>query len=256
MPAHDAARTAITVLARANWSAPSVVVEGYLLAGSLDEPLDASPASPPSRWACWAAARGGAPSPRSTRRSRRSARRSATASTTATSSAFSTKSLAEDLDLVLDVLVDELRNPIFPAEHVEKIRGLRMTAIAERENDTRQMAGQRLPRADVRRRTRSAVTCWAIGRRWRRLTGTPGWCASTRRTSGRRAWSWRSWRAPAEEAVQKIAAVRDLTGRLRAPWLRGARAQARVNAAPAGGDARQIAVGPHIGLALDAAQFG
>ena len=55
---------------------------------------------------------------------------------------FSTKSLAEDLDLVLDVLVDELRNPIFPAEHVEKIRGLRMTAIAERENDTRQMAGR------------------------------------------------------------------------------------------------------------------
>jgi len=30
----------ITVLARENWSAPSVVVEGYLLAGSLDEPVD------------------------------------------------------------------------------------------------------------------------------------------------------------------------------------------------------------------------
>ena len=64
---------------------------------------------------------------------------------------FSTKSLAEDLDLVLDVLADELRNPVFPAEHVEKVRGLRMTAIAERENDTRQMAGQAFREADVRR---------------------------------------------------------------------------------------------------------
>ena len=30
----------VTVLARENWSAPSVVVEGYLLAGSLDEPVE------------------------------------------------------------------------------------------------------------------------------------------------------------------------------------------------------------------------
>ena len=42
---------------------------------------------------------------------------------------------------MLDVLADELRQPVFPAEHVEKVRGLRMTALAERENDTRQMAG-------------------------------------------------------------------------------------------------------------------
>ena len=53
---------------------------------------------------------------------------------------FSAKSLVEDLDLVLDVLSDELRHPVFPADHVERVRGLRMTAIAERENDTRQMA--------------------------------------------------------------------------------------------------------------------
>ena len=43
---------------------------------------------------------------------------------------------------MLDVLADELRNPIFPVEHIEKVRGLRMTAIANQENDTRQMAGR------------------------------------------------------------------------------------------------------------------
>ncbi len=60
----------------------------------------------------------------------------------ATSPVSRSKSLTEDLDLVLDVLADELRGPVLPAEHVEKIRGLRMTAIAERKNDTRQMAGR------------------------------------------------------------------------------------------------------------------
>jgi len=130
----------ITVLARENWSAPSIVVEGYLLAGSLDEPVELP----------------GVASFTVGMLSRGTRRRSFTEINERVEAvgasvgfgidrhivSFSTKSLAEDLDLVLDVLVDELRNPIFPAEHVEKIRGLRMTAIAERENDTRQMAGR------------------------------------------------------------------------------------------------------------------
>jgi zinc protease len=53
---------------------------------------------------------------------------------------FSCKSLSEDLDLVLTILADELRNPAFPGEYVERVRGLRLTSIAERENDTRLMA--------------------------------------------------------------------------------------------------------------------
>ena len=55
---------------------------------------------------------------------------------------FSTKSLAEDLDLVLGMLADELRAPVFPAPYIDQVRGLRYTALAERENDTRQMAGR------------------------------------------------------------------------------------------------------------------
>ena len=53
---------------------------------------------------------------------------------------FSGKSLSEDLPLVLDVLADELLHPVFPEEQIERVRGLRMTALAERENNTRQMA--------------------------------------------------------------------------------------------------------------------
>ena len=128
----------ITVLARENWSAPSIVLEGYLQVGNLDEPADLT----------------GLASYTTSLLSRGTQRRtfaeiSETVEAVGASigfgadrytTSFSTKSLTEDLDLVLDVLSDELRHPVFPADHVEKVRGLRMTAIAERENDTRQMA--------------------------------------------------------------------------------------------------------------------
>ncbi|MCX7669649.1 MAG: insulinase family protein, partial [Anaerolineae bacterium] len=129
----------ITVLARENWSAPSVVLEGYLQVGSLDEPAHLT----------------GLASYTSSMLSRGTRQRSFAEINEAIeavgasigfsadryTTGFSTKSLAEDLDLVLDILADELRAPAFPVEYVEKVRGLRLTAIAERENDTRQMAG-------------------------------------------------------------------------------------------------------------------
>ncbi len=129
----------ITVLARENWSAPSVVVEGYVQVGGLDEPLELE------GLASFTSGMLG----RGTRRRSfgeinelvESVGASLGFSTDRNITDFSAKSLAEDLDLVLDVLADELRQPIFPAEHVERLRGLRLTAIAERENDTRQMAG-------------------------------------------------------------------------------------------------------------------
>ncbi len=130
----------ITVLARENWSAPSIVVEGYLLAGNLDEPADLP----------------GLASFTTGMLTRGTRRRSFTEINETVESvgasvgfatdrhiiSFSTKSLAEDLDLVLDVLADELRQPAFAPEYIERLRGLRMTSIAERENDTRQMAGR------------------------------------------------------------------------------------------------------------------
>lgn len=129
----------ITVLARENWSAPSIVVEGYLLAGNLDEPEHLA----------------GLASFTSGMLSRGTRRRSFDEISDLVESvgaslgfgvdrritSFSAKSLSEDLDLILDVLSDELREPVFPSEWVERLRGMRLTSIAERENDTRQMAG-------------------------------------------------------------------------------------------------------------------
>ena len=46
------------------------------------------------------------------------------------------KALAEDFGLLLDVLADVLQQPVFPAEHVEKLRGQTLTALQERDNDT------------------------------------------------------------------------------------------------------------------------
>jgi zinc protease len=129
----------ITVLARENWSAPSVVIEGYLQVGNLDEP-EGLPGL--ASFTSGMLSRG--------TRKRSFAEISELVESVGASlgfgvdrrtTSFSAKSLAEDIDLVLDVLAEELREPAFPAEWVDRLRGLRLTAIAERENDTRQMAG-------------------------------------------------------------------------------------------------------------------
>jgi zinc protease len=140
---HDVLRRSlpngITVLARENFSAPSVVVDGYLEVGNLDEPEDLA------GLASFTSAMLG----RGTRKRSfadinelvESVGASLGFSAERRITGFSAKCLAEDLNLILDVLTDELREPVFPAEYVERLRGMRLTAIAERENDTRQMAG-------------------------------------------------------------------------------------------------------------------
>ncbi|MBN1564197.1 MAG: insulinase family protein [Anaerolineae bacterium] len=55
---------------------------------------------------------------------------------------FSGKSLREDLPMLLDLLADGLRNPAFPADYVEKLRGQLVTNYKFREEDTRYIAGR------------------------------------------------------------------------------------------------------------------
>lgn len=54
---------------------------------------------------------------------------------------FSASSLVEDLDLVLELLAQSLRCPTFPAAEVEEVRGQIITGLHMRADDTRQMAG-------------------------------------------------------------------------------------------------------------------
>ncbi len=94
----------ITILARENFSAPSVVIEGYVTAGSLDEPAELM----------GLATYTGAMLSRGTRK-RTFAEISETVesvgaaigfSTDRYTTSFSAKALAEDMGLVLDILCD------------------------------------------------------------------------------------------------------------------------------------------------------
>ena len=60
---------------------------------------------------------------------------------------FSGKALAEDLSLLLDVANDSLRNPVFPAEHVDRLRGERLTWLQYSRFDTRYRAAKAMREA-------------------------------------------------------------------------------------------------------------
>ncbi len=49
--------------------------------------------------------------------------------------------LAEDLDFILNIMSDSIRQPTFPVDQVERIRGEITAGLQIRANDTRQMAG-------------------------------------------------------------------------------------------------------------------
>lgn len=63
------------------------------------------------------------------------------------STGFAAKGLAEDFDLLLDLLAQSLRQPIFPAAEVEKMRGQYLTALHMRADNTQQMASLRFHEA-------------------------------------------------------------------------------------------------------------
>jgi zinc protease len=56
---------------------------------------------------------------------------------------FSATMLSPDLPIVLDVLADELRNPSFPADKIEKIRAERLNEFQIAENSTASVAARR-----------------------------------------------------------------------------------------------------------------
>lgn len=56
------------------------------------------------------------------------------------STGFSGKALSEDLDLLLQLLSEGLRVPLFPPEHIEKLRAIHLTGLAIRAQDTEEMA--------------------------------------------------------------------------------------------------------------------
>ncbi|HEY63051.1 MAG TPA: insulinase family protein [Caldilineae bacterium] len=128
----------LVVLVRENHANPSVVIEGYIPAGSVHEPArQAGLAS----FVASMLMRG--------TETRTFAEINETIESVGAllsfgagrhTSGFSGQCLTEDLSLLIEILADILQHPIFPEEHVERVRGQKLTALQERENDTRQMA--------------------------------------------------------------------------------------------------------------------
>ena len=106
----------IALLVYENHSSPSVVISGYLWAGSLSDAPDQINDVLES-----VGARLGFHSGVHT-------------------IGFGGKALAEDLDLLLGVLADSLQQPTFPPQEVEKLRGQILTGLQRRSHDTRRMA--------------------------------------------------------------------------------------------------------------------
>jgi zinc protease len=128
----------ITVLARPNFNSPSVVITGYLTAGNLFEPDEKLGLAD---FTATSLMRG---TERRTFQQIYEALESAGAglgfggSTHTTS--FSGRALVEDLDMLLSLTNEALRQPIFPAEHVERLRTQKLTGLAMRAQDTGEMA--------------------------------------------------------------------------------------------------------------------
>ncbi|MGD2159117.1 MAG: pitrilysin family protein [Anaerolineales bacterium] len=128
----------ITVLARANFNSPSVVISGYLNAGSLfdsDEKLGLA------QFTAAALMRG--TEQRSFQEIYEAVEsvgaglnvRGGTHTT-----GFSGKALTEDLDMLLDLLAEVLRYPIFPAKQIARLRAQLLTGLAIRAQNTSDMA--------------------------------------------------------------------------------------------------------------------
>jgi zinc protease len=130
---HTTLPNGITILARANFNSPSVVISGYLHAGSLYEPDEKLGLA---NFTAAALMHG-------------TYQRSHQAlfdilETTGASLGFdggthtvgiSGRALSEDLDLLLDLAAECLRYPSFPPEEVERLRAQILTGLALRDQD-------------------------------------------------------------------------------------------------------------------------
>lgn len=140
---HNVARrelaNGIVVLVRENHASPSVVINGYVAAGGLDE-TEATAGL--AHFVAGSLMRG-------TRRRSMQAIYESIESIGATlgfgsgkhKTTFHGKALAEDLGLILGLLAEVLREPAFPPDEVERLRSERLTSLAIRDQDTGAVAG-------------------------------------------------------------------------------------------------------------------
>lgn len=127
-------KNGITILVRENFSSPSVVVSGYIMGGSLEEPVEKAGLS---EFMVSALMRGTKTrSFQEIYESIESIGATLSIGSGKHSSAYFGKSLAEDLDLILQLLSDVLRNPSFPEDQFDRLMAEKLTSLAIRDQNT------------------------------------------------------------------------------------------------------------------------
>jgi zinc protease len=128
----------MVVLARPNFNSPSVVITGFIKAGSLFEPDDKLGLA---SFTASALMRGTQERDfQGIYESLESVGAGLGFSGGAHTTSFSGRALAEDLDMLFDLLAQALRNPVFPPDQIERLRAQIMTGLAIRAQDTGEMA--------------------------------------------------------------------------------------------------------------------
>ena len=128
----------ITLLAYENFDSPSIVLGGYLWAGSISEPAEQAGLASLTAGMLLRGTKNRSFGQINDTLESVGAQLGYRSS--AHSVGFGGKALAEDLDLLLEILSDSLRQPTFPATELEKLRGQVLTAIQRRADDTGSIA--------------------------------------------------------------------------------------------------------------------
>ena len=128
----------ITILTRSNFNSPSVSISGYIQTGSLFDPDEKLGLAD---FATSALMRGTAKhSFDGLFNELESVGASFGFDSGLHTTGFSGRALAEDLSLLLGLLSEAMRQPVFPADEVEKLRSQLLTGLAIRMQDTSDMA--------------------------------------------------------------------------------------------------------------------
>ncbi len=130
----------ITVLARSNFNSPSVVMHGYLWAGSLFDPDEKLGLADFSTSALMRGTQ--SRDFQGIYEALESVGASLGVSARSYTTGFGGRALAEDLSLLLTLLSEVLRQPTFPEEQVERLRAQMLTGLALRAQNTGAMAAQ------------------------------------------------------------------------------------------------------------------
>ncbi|RIK39872.1 MAG: insulinase family protein [Chloroflexi bacterium] len=142
---HDVTRTVfangLTVLVRENHAAPVAVLEGYLPVGALHDPVDKIGLS---HYVAQMLTRGSANYNFDTfNEAIESIGANLNVASETHTLAVGVNSLSEDFPRMVEILADMLRRPMFPIEHMERVRQQKLVSIQERDQDTQRTANLR-----------------------------------------------------------------------------------------------------------------